>query len=155
VSRKALIAEFIGTFALIFIGVGAIAADYMLGGKSGLVGIALAHGLTIAVMISATMAISGGHLNPAVTVGALVAKKISLRNAVGYVIAQCLGAIVAAFVIKLAMPVDTLAAVSLGTPAVGKDATVIQALVTEIVLTFFLMFVVYGTAIDKRAPRVG
>lgn len=57
-NRKALIAEFIGTFALIFIGVGAIAADYMLGGKSGLVGIALAHGLTIAVMISATMAIS-------------------------------------------------------------------------------------------------
>jgi aquaporin Z len=155
VNRKALIAEFIGTFALIFIGVGAIAADYMLGGKSGLVGIALAHGLTIAVMISATMAISGGHLNPAVTVGALVAKKISFGNAVGYVIAQCLGAIVAAFVIKLAMPVDTLAAVSLGTPAVGKDATVIQALVTEIVLTFFLMFVVYGTAIDKRAPRVG
>jgi aquaporin Z len=90
-----------------------------------------------------------------VTVGALVAKKISLGNAGGYVIAQCLGAGVAAFVIKLAMPVDTLAAVSLGTPAVGKDATVIQALVTEIVLTFFLMFVVYGTAIDKRAPRVG
>jgi aquaporin Z len=155
VNRKALIAEFIGTFALIFIGVGAIAADYMLGGKSGLVGIALAHGLTIAVMISATMAISGGHLNPAVTVGALVAKKISLRNAVGYVIAQCLGAIVAAFVIKLAMPVDTLAAVGLGTPALGKDVTLTQGLVTEFVLTFFLMFAVYGTAMDKRAPKVG
>ncbi len=77
-NRKALVAEFIGTFALIFVGVGAIAADYMLGGKSGLVGIALAHGLAIGVMISATMAISGGHLNPAVTVGAFVAKKIDL-----------------------------------------------------------------------------
>ena len=74
---KALIAEFIGTFALIFVGVGAIAAG------SGLIGIALAHGLTIAVMASATGAISGGHLNPAVTLGLLLGGKIDAAGAPG------------------------------------------------------------------------
>ena len=74
-NRKALVAEFISTFALVFVGVGAIAVDNMTGGKSGLVGIALAHGLVLAVMISATMAISGGHVNPAVTIAAWLAAK--------------------------------------------------------------------------------
>lgn len=74
---KAIVAEFVGTFALIFIGVGAIAANHISGGALGLTGIALAHGLTIAVMVSATAATSGGHLNPAVTFGALVGAKSS------------------------------------------------------------------------------
>jgi len=90
--RKALVAEFISTFALVFVGVGAIAVDSMIGGKSGLIGVALAHGLVLAVMISATMAISGGHVNPAVTIGAWAAKKIDTVNAIGYILAQCLGA---------------------------------------------------------------
>ena len=104
-NKKALIAEFIGTFTLIFIGVGSIVADYLSGGKLGLTGIALAHGLAIGVMVSATAAVSGGHLNPAVTIGLWSAKKINTTNAVGYIIAQCLGAIFAAFLIKLAVPV--------------------------------------------------
>jgi aquaporin Z len=152
---NALVAEFVGTFALIFVGVGAIAADSMVGGSSGLLGIALAHGLTIAVMVSATGAISGGHLNPAVTIGALVGKKINARNAAGYVVAQCLGAIVAAFIVTLAVPRDVLDAVGMGTPVLGNNISWTQGLATEIVLTFFLVFVVYGTAIDARAPRVG
>ena len=153
-NTKAVIAEFIGTFALIFAGVGAIAANHIIGAP-GLVGIALAHGLTIAVMVSATGAISGGHLNPAVTAGAWVAKKIRTTDAVGYVIAQCLGGIVAAMLIKLAMPAEALSAVSMGTPTLGNGVTLSQGLVMEIVLTFFLMFVVYGTAVDARAPKVG
>jgi len=154
-NTKALAAEFIGTFTLIFIGVGAIAADFLTGGKLGLTGVALAHGLAIAVMVSATGAISGGHLNPAVTIGALVGKKISLTNAIGYIVAQCLGAIVAAWVVTLAIPGEVLDAVKMGTPELGSNITSGQALVTEIILTFFLMFVVYGTAIDARAPKVG
>ena len=154
-NRKALVAEFISTFALVFVGVGAIAVDNMTGGKSGLVGIALAHGLIIAVMVSATMAISGGHVNPAVTIGAWAAGKIDTTNAIGYVIAQCLGAVVAAFLIKLAVPVDVLSAVAMGTPALGNGIAVGQGLLTEIILTFFLMFAVYGTAIDRRAPKTG
>ncbi|OGX25535.1 MAG: aquaporin [Omnitrophica WOR_2 bacterium RIFCSPHIGHO2_02_FULL_48_11] len=154
-NQRALLAEFIGTFTLIFIGVGAIAADQMSGGKLGLTGIALAHGLAIAVMISATAAVSGGHLNPAVTLGLLAARKIDTTNAIGYVIAQCLGAIVAAFAIKQCVPVYTLAVVGMGTPALGAGISPTMGLLTEIILTFFLVFVVYGTAVDRRAPKVG
>jgi aquaporin Z len=152
---KALVAEFIGTFALIFVGVGAIAANQITNGSLGLVGIALAHGLTIAVMVSATGAISGGHLNPAVTFGALLGRKITLVNAIGYIIAQCLAAIAGAFMIQQAMPAEALQAVNMGTPALGTGISSTLGLVMEIVLTFFLVFVVFGTAIDKRAPKVG
>ncbi len=154
-NNKSLVAEFIGTFALIFIGVGAIAADHLTGGKLGLTGIALAHGLAIAVMVSATAAISGGHLNPAVTIALWSAKKIDTRHAVGYVTAQCLGAVAAAFLIKAAVPFEALDAVSMGVPALGAGIPVQMGLATEMILTFFLVFVVYGTGVDHRAPKVG
>ena len=152
---RALLAEFIGTFALTFVGVGAIASNHIISGDSGLVGIALAHGLTLAVMVSATAAISGGHINPAITFGALITGKINITNAIGYIIAQCLGAIVAALMIQLSMPTAALAAVSLGTPALGPGVTASMGLIMEIILTFFLAFVVFGTAMDRRAPKVG
>lgn len=154
-NQKALIAEFIGTFTLVFIGVGAIAGNYINGGQTGLVGIALAHGLAIAVMVSATAAVSGGHLNPAVTIGLFAAQKIDAVNTVGYVLAQCLGGIVAAGLIKFCVPAMALQAVGMGTPAVGAGISVSNAFFTEIILTFFLVFVVYGSAVDKRAPKVG
>ncbi len=159
-NKKALVAEFIGTFTLIFIGVGAIAADHLTaglvgGGKLGLTGIALAHGLAIAVMVSATAAVSGGHLNPAVTIGLWSAKKIDTQHAVGYVVVQCLGAIAAAFLIGLCIPAEALKAIAMGTPALGAGITPQMALLTEAILTFFLVFVVYGTAVDGRAPKVG
>ncbi len=152
---KALIAEFIGTFALIFIGVGAIGINSMPGSEIGLLGIALAHGLTIAVMASATAAISGGHLNPAVTIGLLVAKQISAVNAAGYVVAQCLGAIFGALFIKMILPSAVLTAVGMGTPAIGAGFNFQSALLAEIILTFFLVFVVYGTGVYHGAPKVG
>ena len=151
---KAYVAEFIGTFALIFVGVGAITSDYI-SGSCGLVGIALAHGLTIAVMASATAAVSGGHLNPAVTLGALVTGKIDGVNAVGYIVSQCLGGIAAAAVLKLCLPVAALESVKMGTPALGDGISVGMGLLVEIILTFFLVFVIFGTAIDSRAPQVG
>ncbi len=152
---KALIAEFIATFALIFVGVGAIASDHITGGASGLVGIALAHGLTIAVMATATMAISGGHINPAVTIGLLATKKIDLTNAIGYIIAQCAGAIVAAIAIKQCIPALALETVNMGTPALAEGISPSAGLFIEIILTFFLMFVIFGTAVDGRAPKLG
>lgn len=154
-NTKALIAELIGTFTLIFIGVGAIAANSLSGGASGLTGIAIAHGLAIAVMASATGAISGGHLNPAVTIGLFCAQKIDAINAIGYVLAQCAGAILAAFCIKLCVPLDTLMAVGMGTPSLAAGITPTMGLLTEIILTFFLVFVIYGTAVDQRAPKMG
>ena len=153
--KKTFIAEFIGTFALIFVGVGAIASDFLNGGQTGLVGIALAHGLTIAVMASATAAISGGHLNPAVTIGLLCAKKIGVVGAINYIIAQCLGGITAAALLKVCIPSAALTAVNMGTPALASGITISMGLITEIILTFFLVFVIYGTAVDKRAPKVG
>lgn len=152
---KALMAEFIGTFALIFIGVSTIAANEISGNASGLVGIALGHGLTIAVMVSATAAISGGHLNPAVTFGAWLARKIDGQNALGYIGFQCLGAFMAANLIKLTVPNSVLHEIAMGTPAPGSGIPASMALAMEVVLTFFLVFVVFGTGIDGRAPKVG
>lgn len=154
---KALTAEFVGTFTLIFVGVGSIAADYVTGGAAGLTGVALAHGLAIAVMVSATMAASGGHLNPAVTIGLLSAGKIDLKNAAGYVISQCLAGILAMATLKIAIPAEVLFDIGFGVPAVSEapEVTTTMALIVEIVLTFFLVFVVYGTAVDRRAPKVG
>src|SRR5213593_4461544 len=87
---KQCVAEFIGTFALIFIGVGVIHNNAP-GAGVGLLGIALAHGLTIGVMVSATMGISGGQLNPAVTFGLLVGGQMDLKKSVAYWIAQLAG----------------------------------------------------------------
>ena len=159
-NTKALFAEFIGTFALIFVGVGSIATNYIIRGENirttvDLTSIALAHGFTIAVMVTATAAVSGGHLNPAVTFGAWLTKKIDLKDAFGYVIVQCLGAIFAASLLKLAIPLDTLQAVNLGTPSLGEGETPFMGLILESILTFFLVFVVFGTAVDFRAPKVG
>jgi len=152
---KAWIAEFVGTFALVFIGVGAIAANEITGGGSGLVGIALAHGLTIAVMVSATAAISGGHINPAVTFGALLTKKIDAGNAAGYIASQCAGGIAGAAMIKVVVPAAALGAVSMGTPALGEGISAGKGVLLEAVLTFFLVFVVFGSAMDARAPKMG
>lgn len=155
-NTKALVAEFVGTFTLIFIGVGAIAADQITGGKVGLTGIALAHGLAIACMVSAVAATSGGHLNPAVSIGLWTIGKIGAASAAAYIVAQCLGAIVAAAVIKWTMPAGALSVVNMGVPAVNAavGVTPIMALGAEIVTTFFLAWVVYGTAVDKSAPKM-
>ena len=154
---KPLIAEFVATFTLVFIGVGDIAMDFITNGSVGLTGIAIAHGLAIAVMVGAVGAISGAHINPAVTIGFLTIGKIDIKTSAGYIVFQCLGAIFAAFLIKQCIPAEALTAVKMGMPAVGKLAglTVSMALITEIILTFLLMFVIYGVAVDKRAPKFG
>ena len=140
------IAEAIGTFALIFIGIGAIYAN------PGLLGVALAHGLTIAVMVSATGAISGGHLNPAVTLGALVGGKIDLGGALRYWVSQLAGATLAGFV---CLGLFNRAIVIAGTPQLSSGTSAMAGIVIEAITTFFLVFVVYGTAIDPRAPKIG
>src|SRR5213596_1441700 len=99
---KQCVAELIGTFALIFIGVGAI------NNNAGLLAIAFAHGLTIAVMVSATAGISGGHLNPAVTFGLLVGKQIEARRLLWYWVAQLAGAAVAGFLLVILLKDSTL-----------------------------------------------
>jgi len=152
---KQCVAEFIGTFTLIFIGVGAIANAAGLS----LLGIAFAHGLAIAVMVSATGAISGGQLNPAVTFGLFVGGQMDAKKTIAYWISQLAGGTAAAL---LCGSLIGMAKVASGTPDIGvSPATGIavvstgQAIVIEAVLTFFLVFVVYGSAVDARAPKIG
>ncbi len=144
------IAEFVGTLALIFVGAGSILSDRVTGGGVSLVGIALAHGLTIAVMASAFGHISGGHLNPAVTLGAWVARKISAGDALAYWISQLAGGAAGAALLALIFDPATRQAASLGTPGLGAGFTATQGLAFEIVATFFLVLVVCATAIDPR-----
>lgn len=147
---RALIVEFIGTFALVFMGVGAI----ILTQGQDIVAIALAHGLAIGLMAMAAGHISGGHFNPAVTVGFLVTRRIDTQRAVAYVIAQLAGALAAGGVLVLSFRDIERNAVNLGVPAVGANFSAGNALVMEIVLTFFLMLVIFGTAVDLRTPKV-
>src|SRR5689334_6366673 len=105
---KQCVAEFVGTFALIFIGVGVIANHADLSSNAGLLAVALAHGFTIAVMASATGAISGGHLNPAVTFALLIGSKIDLKRATAYWLAQLAGAIIAAWLVALLLQNGTV-----------------------------------------------
>jgi MIP family channel proteins len=155
---KQCVAEFVGTFALIFIGVGVIANHSNLNSNAGLLAVALAHSLTIDVMVSATGGISGGHLNPAVTFGLLVGGKIDLKRSVAYWVSQLAGAVIAAAMVAWLLGSSDVSGKDLvfkGTPALGKGSTGIQSIGIEAVLTFFLVFVVYGSAVDVRAPKIG
>lgn len=150
---RALLAEFIGTFALIFVGV--LVIENVGGGRGSLLPVALGHGLAIACLASATAAVSGGHLNPAVTFGLLLAKRIGLADAVGYVIAQCLGGIAAGYAALYVSLGQDPAQVGAATPALAEGISSAQGIVAEAIATFFLIFVVMGTAVDRRAPKVG
>src|SRR3989441_12757696 len=141
------VAEFIGAFTLIFIGGGAIIST----GGTDLVVIALAHGLAIGVMASAFAHISGGHFNPAVTLGALVGRRISLRLALVYWVSQLLGATVAAVALLGVFPAAEWQTDHLGTPALGPAGGWGTAIPVEAILTFFLVFVCYGTGIDPKS----
>lgn len=148
VSIAWLLAEFIGTFTLIFIGAGSVLVNEMSNGGVGIVGIAIAHGLAIAVMVSAIGHISGGKLNPAISLGLLFARKLTLRTAVFEIIAQLLGAILAAFFLSLIFPAAIREAVHLGTPSLGNGITGAVGILAESILVFFLVFVVFATMVD-------
>ena len=146
---KQCVAEFIGTFALCFVGILAIHHN------PGLLGVALAHGLTIAVMASAFGAISGGHFNPAVSVGLFVAGKMDAMRAGAYIVTQLVAATAAGLLI-VAMSGDAgKGIVAAGTPDLGAGVTQFQGIIMETVLTFFLVVVIFGTAVDSRAPKIG
>ena len=147
-------AEFIGIFALVFVGSGAIMMARHTNSSAALVSVALAHGLILAIMVTATMRISG-HLNPAVTIGFLVTRRIEPMMAGVYIVAQLLGAVVAAYVLKATMPAELFAAARGGGQSIALEVTFAQAFTLEMIATFFLTFVVFGTAVDPNAPKVG
>lgn len=152
---KSALAEMIGTLTLIFVGAGAILSDVMTNGKVGVAGIALAHGLAIATMVSATGHLSGGHFNPAVTAAFLATGRIPAGIAFGYIAAQLIGGSIGAFFLTAVFPETVRKAALLGTPALAQGVSSGTGIVVEAILTFFLVFVIFGTAVDPRGRAAG
>ena len=143
------VAEFVGTFALVFVGAGSIAMAAASG--DGLLAVALAHGLVIGVMASAVGHISGAHFNPAVTFGFLVTRRMAPVLAGIYLAAQLSGAVLGALLLTLVLPAELTDPVALGTPLVDTEVIGLgAAVVIEAVLTFFLVWVIFATAADER-----
>ena len=137
------LAEFIGTFALMFAGIAALAA-----GASSLA-VALAFGLSVAAMIAAVGALSFAHFNPAVTVGFWVLRRITFRELLLYWSAELTGAVCALFTLRIAYGPTTLESVAYGATLLAPNVTILQALTTELILSFFLMFVIATCVIQK------
>ncbi len=152
---RPLVAEFIGTALFVFLGVAAIVTNAASNNSAGLVGVALAHGVGIAVLITMTMPISGGHLNPAVSVSLWLAQKIDGRTLGQYVLAQILGAVVGALLVKGLYPTMAAKVTSLGTPQLAGTIGLFEGIGIEALLTFFLVSAVFGTAVSPQAPKVG
>jgi len=151
---KAYGAEFLGTFTLCFVGQGAICAQ-QLTGSSGLLAVAVAHGLALAVMISALAPLSGAHFNPAVSFGFFLTGRQSARSMLSFWAAQLLGAVVGSFFLRAVFPESVWDPVKLGAPAVHAAISPLGALVAEAIGTFFLVTAVWGTMVDDRHPPIG
>ena len=153
---KKYVAELIGTFALVLIGCGSavIAGEYI-----GFLGISFAFGLTVLVMVYAIGSISGCHINPAITVAMLVAGKMKSKDAMAYIIVQCIGAIIAAGVLFViasgqadySLAVNGLSQNGYGTLSPG-GYSLVACFIAEIVLTGLFLFVIFGST-SKDAPK--
>ncbi len=144
-----LCAELLGTFLFVFFAAGVVCADQGLRSAGqpgfGAVGIALVHGLVFAILICALSHISGGHFNPAITIGAWVTRKIGSLQALFYAIAQILGAIAAAWALTHLIPDQTWRAAGLATPDLAAEISRTQGIIFELILTFFLVFIFFAT----------
>lgn len=135
-----LIAEFLGTFALVFAGTGAIVIDNVSGGGVSHVGVALTFGLIVLAMIYALGDISGAHINPAVTIGFFAARRLPAKTVLPYVVSQCAGAFAASFALRFLFPQNA----TLG--ATIPSGSAMQSFVLELILTALLMFVILGVS---------
>jgi aquaporin TIP len=153
---KSWVAEFIGTFTLCLAGQGAICAQQLVApGESGLVAIALAHGLALVVMVTALGAVSGGHFNPAVTFGFVVTGRQTPMSGVMYWVSQLLGALAATALVIALFPDAVWHAVNAGTPTLNPNLRAFGGVIAELVMTFFLVTAVWGSAVDERHPPLG
>jgi aquaporin Z len=155
-----LLAEFIGTFSFVFIGAGTAAVVGSGAGLSGITAVALAHGLAIMAFAFAYGSVSGGHMNPAVTVGVLAAGAMGVGEAIGYIVSQLIGGVAGALLLRTVLGG---AATGLGMPILAHNLVLGAATVTvtpeagfmiEAVLGFFLVTVVLSTAVAGRAGNL-
>ena len=155
----ASIAEMVGTFLFFFVGIGAIGAlvavnvGHAVDPASALIVAALAHGVALAVLVSALGAVSGAHFNPAVTFGVWAVGQIPWRRGLAYVLAQLIGAILAAQAVRWVFPADIYP--NLGIPQLFGSIGPLAGIMVEAILTVILLIAVFGTAVDPRAPKVG
>lgn len=149
-----LLSEFIGSLAIVFIASGSVCADAYLRSQGqhgiGFVVIAIAYGFAVAAMVTSVAHISGAHLNPAVTIGFWVTRKISTLDALSYWVSQLAGATIAAYLLSITVPEPIWRSVGLGTPDLSPDITRIHGMALEAITTFLLVFVVFATAIDQK-----
>lgn len=141
---RSYIAEFLGTFALVFAGTGAIVINDVSGGAVTHVGVALTFGLVVLSVIYAVGDTSGAHLNPAVTFGFWAARRFEGAKVMPYVLSQCAGAVLASAVLKLLFP---------GHPTLGAtlpSGPILQSFVLEVILTWFLMFVILNVSVGAK-----
>ena len=153
-ARRA-IAEMIGTGMLVFFGCGAVIMTNYDGAKYGLFGIAMVHAFVLAVAITATMGISGGQLNPAVTLALLAIKRMTPSDAFIYIASQLVGALVAAMLVKTLLPDNVGRVLAYGTPMLHSSVTLTQGIMLEALITFVLMSAVMGTIVGADPPRFG
>jgi aquaporin Z len=145
---KRLTAEFIGTFALVFAGAGAIVIDEVSGGVVSHVGVALTFGLIVLAMIYTFGDISGAHFNPAVTIGFWTARRMPLRDVVPYIASQFLGAVVASASLRFLFPQSKLLGATLPS---GSES---QSFVLEAVLTFILMLTILSVSTGAKEKGI-
>ncbi len=162
---KKFLAELLGTFFLVFFGTGAAVVTLLisdsvtpgeagiglLGGLGDWIAIALAFGLTVMACIYLFGKISGAHLNPAVTIGLLVSKNISAIDSIYYIVAQVIGACLGSFLLWFILGSAAVTVGGLGATAPGMGVGYLQAMIAELIGTFFLVLVVMGVAVDKKA----
>jgi aquaporin Z len=159
-SAKKYVAELVGTFVLVLMGCGSAVFSNLLGTPLtyALVGIAFAFGLAVLVMAYAIGGISGCHINPAVTISMLAARKISVKDAVAYIVVQCVGAIIGAGLLYWIATGNPQYSLALGLGQNGYDSaspsgfSMVSAFVAEVVLTFIFLLVIHGSTSEK-APK--
>jgi aquaporin Z len=147
-----LTAEFVGTFTLIFIGAGSVVMFGVLGADRsvGVIGTAFAHGLAIGTMVTAVGHVSGGHFNPAVTIGAWITQKIQSSHAIAYIVTQIAAASAGALLLRASLPKQIVDQTKYGAPLIPDGISNGQAVLIEFMLTFFLVWVIFATAIDPE-----
>ena len=151
INIRACVAEFIGTYALVFFGSLAIAhaASYA---EFALLQVAFAHGLIIAVMVYSFGHVSGAHFNPAVTIPMIYRKQIDAQNGIAYIFSQLAAGVVAAIAHALILP-SSINAINLGSNLPSEGISASTVLIVEIILTFFLVLVIFNTAVNKKATQ--